>query len=122
MAPTPRINLTEIPFDGHARGRGYAVHGCSLTLLFRDVQIDGLLLRQAQQSPQPQGMAHQAIDHIPPQLQTREQGILDQAITPHLPLNVRRRGSFPSKTGVLRATMEGAGSLTSTCASTRVGI
>lgn len=98
------------------------MHGCSLTLLFRDVQIDGLLLRQAQQSPHPQGMAHQAIDHIPPQLQTREQGIPDQAITTHLPLNVWRRGPFPSKTGVLGATVEGAGSLTSTCARAQVGI
>ena len=65
-----------------------------LTLLFWHVQVDGLLLRQAQQSPQPQGMAYQAVNQISPKLQTRQQDILEKSHHRSFALESERLGPF----------------------------
>ena len=98
-----------------------------LTLFFWRVQVDGLLLRQAQQSPQPQGMAHQAVNHISPQLQTREQDILEKSHRPSFALEPVEAWSFPFKTLVPGTATEApclcpASTLTGTHASAGLGI
>lgn len=50
-----------------------------LTLIFWNIQINRLLLRQTQESPQPQGLVYQAVNHISPQLQTRGRGRLEKS-------------------------------------------
>lgn len=92
---TGRVQTAEVPLPPRQRdGEDHPEEWLPcLTLLFWQVPIDGLLLRQAQQSPQPQGMAHQAVNHISPQLQTRQGAIGEKP----LPLNLENlRPSLPS--------------------------
>ena len=82
--------------------------------------------RQAQQSPQPQGMAYQAVNQISPQLQTRQQDILEKSHHHSFALESVEAWSFSSKTLVPGTAMEKclcpASIFTGPCAIAGIGI